>query len=183
MLGRILGRGPVAWCRWGAHLHPWDLHAVPPLLCCARGVGNRARVAQGAVLQTAAPGWSSHQGAAWCPLQMRFLHQIPRPAFKNERRPTNFDKKVLVWAGRFKKEEDIPKYITSEVLDAARNTVRIKVCYIMIALTLLGCLAMVITGKEAAKKDHTLLRVNEEKKAKWRAEAEKDHEAAAVKAQ
>lgn len=33
-------------------------------------------------------------------------------AFMNERRPTNFDKKVLVWAGRFKKEEDIPKYIT-----------------------------------------------------------------------
>ncbi|OXB55764.1 hypothetical protein ASZ78_009845 [Callipepla squamata] len=64
--------------------------------------------------------------------------------------PTNFDKKVLVWAGRFKKEEDIPKYITSEVLDAARNTMRIKVCYIMIALTLLGCLAMVITGKEVS---------------------------------
>jgi len=36
---------------------------------------------------------------------------------------------------------------------------------------------------KAAKKDHTLLRVNEEKKAKWRAEAEKDQEAAAVKAQ
>uniref|UniRef100_U3ISG8 Family with sequence similarity 162 member B n=1 Tax=Anas platyrhynchos platyrhynchos TaxID=8840 RepID=U3ISG8_ANAPP len=103
--------------------------------------------------------------------------------FMNERRPTNFDKKVLVWAGRFKKEEDIPKYITSEVLDAARNTVRIKVCYIMIALTLLGCLAMVITGKEAAKRDHTLLRMNEQKKAKWRAEVEKDQEAAAVKPQ
>lgn len=39
---------------------------------------------------------------------------------------------------------------SSEVLDAARNTVRIKVCYIMIALTLLGCLAMVITGKEVS---------------------------------
>ncbi|NXE22451.1 F162B protein, partial [Ardeotis kori] len=98
-------------------------------------------------------------------------------AFKNDRRPTNFDKKVLVWAGRFKKEEDIPKYISSEVLDAARNSVRIKVCYIMIALTLLGCLAMVITGKEAAKRDHTLLRMNTEKKAKWRAEVEKDQEA------
>eukprot|EP00076_Gallus_gallus_P015013 XP_015133924.2 protein FAM162B isoform X1 [Gallus gallus] len=183
MLGRLLGRGPMGWWRWGAHLHARDPHAAPPVLCCARGVRNRARGAQGAVLQTAAPGWSSHQGATWCPLQMRSLHQIPRPAFKHERRPTNFDKKVLVWAGRFKKEEDIPKYITSEVLDAARNTVRIKVCYIMIALTLLGCLAMVITGKEAAKKDHTLLRVNEEKKAKWRAEAEKDQEAAAVKAQ
>ncbi|NXW87789.1 F162B protein, partial [Alopecoenas beccarii] len=97
--------------------------------------------------------------------------------FKNDRRPTSFDKKVLVWAGRFKKEEDIPKLISSEVLDAARSSVRIKVCYIMIALTLLGCLAMVITGKEAAKRDHTLLRMNLEKKAKWKAEVEKDEEA------
>ncbi|XP_072190818.1 protein FAM162B-like isoform X2 [Excalfactoria chinensis] len=175
MLGRLLGRGAVGWWRWGAHPHTRDPHAAPPVLCCARG-------AQGAVLHTAAPGWSSHQRAAWCPLQTRSLHQTSRPVFKNERRPTNFDKKVLVWAGRFKKEEDIPKYITPEVLDAARNTVRIKVCYIMIALTLLGCLAMVITGKEAAKNDYTLLRVNEEKKAKWRAEAKKDQETAAVKA-
>ncbi|KFV86444.1 Protein FAM162B, partial [Struthio camelus australis] len=97
--------------------------------------------------------------------------------FKNDRKPTNFDKKVLVWAGRFKREEEIPALISSEVLDAARNRVRIKVCYVMIALTLLGCLAMVVSGKEAAKRDHTLLRMNIEKKAKWRAEAEKDQEA------
>ncbi|NWR83340.1 F162B protein, partial [Furnarius figulus] len=100
-----------------------------------------------------------------------------KEAFRNDRRPTNFDKKVLIWAGRFKKEEDIPKHISSDVLDAARNIVRIKVCYIMIALTVLGCLAMIITGKEAAKKDQTLLRVNTEKKAKWRAEVKKDQEA------
>ncbi|NWS13930.1 F162B protein, partial [Pachyramphus minor] len=102
---------------------------------------------------------------------------LGKEAFRNDRRPTNFDKKVLVWAGRFKKEEDIPKHISSDVLDAARNVVRIKVCYIMIALTVLGCLTMVITGKEAARKDQTLLRVNTEKKAKWRAEVEKDQEA------
>ncbi|NXM69400.1 F162B protein, partial [Serilophus lunatus] len=100
-----------------------------------------------------------------------------KEAFRNDRRPTNFDKKVLVWAGRFKKEEDIPKHISSDVLDAARNIVRIKVCYIMIALTVLGCLAVIITGKEASKKDQTLLRLNTEKKAKWRAEVEKDQEA------
>ncbi|KAK2545362.1 protein FAM162B [Columba livia] len=103
--------------------------------------------------------------------------------FKNDRRPTNFDKKVLVWAGRFKKEEDIPKLISSEVLDAARSSVRIKVCYIMIVLTVLGCLAMVITGKEAAKRDHTLLRMNIEKKAKWKAEVGKDEEAVVGKLQ
>ncbi|NXF01427.1 F162B protein, partial [Smithornis capensis] len=100
-----------------------------------------------------------------------------KEAFRNDRRPTNFDKKVLVWAGCFRKEEDIPKHISSDVLDTARNIVRIKVCYIMIALTVLGCLTMVITGKKASKKDQTLLRVNTEKKAKWRAEVEKDQEA------
>ncbi|NXA04348.1 F162B protein, partial [Sapayoa aenigma] len=100
-----------------------------------------------------------------------------REAFRKDRRPTNFDKKVLVWTGRFKKEGDIPKHISSDVLDTAPNIVRIKVCYIMIALTVLGCLAVVITGKEALKKDQMLLRANTEKKAKWRAEVEKDQEA------
>ncbi|NXE61324.1 F162A protein, partial [Calcarius ornatus] len=100
-----------------------------------------------------------------------------KAVFRNERRPTNFDKKVLVWSGRFKKEEDIPKYISSEVLDTARNMARIKVCYIMIALTVLGCVTMIISGKEAAKKDQTLLRINAEKKAKWRAEVEEGQEA------
>ncbi|XP_009989246.1 PREDICTED: protein FAM162B-like [Tauraco erythrolophus] len=128
----------------------------------ARAFGDRAKDAQDMALRTANPGYK---------------------AFRNDRRPTNFDKKVLVWAGCFKKEEDIPKHISSEVLDAARSSVRIKVCYIMIALTLLGCLAMVITGKEAAKRDHTLLRINTEKKAKWRAGVEKDQEAAIGKPQ
>uniref|UniRef100_A0A8V5H952 Uncharacterized protein n=1 Tax=Melopsittacus undulatus TaxID=13146 RepID=A0A8V5H952_MELUD len=71
----------------------------------------------------------------------------------------------------------------SELLEAARSNVRIKVCYIMIALTILGCVAMVITGKEAAKKDQTLVRMNIEKKARWRAEVEKEQEAAVGKAQ
>ncbi|XP_069723558.1 protein FAM162B-like isoform X1 [Phaenicophaeus curvirostris] len=133
-----------------------------PVLHPTKAISDKVKGAQDTALQTANPGYK---------------------ALKNDRRPTNFDKKVLVWAGRFKREEDIPKHISSEVLDAARNRVRIKVCYIMIALTLLGCLAMVITGKEAAKRDHTLLKMNVEKKAKWRAEVEKDQEAAVEKPQ
>lgn len=34
------------------------------------------------------------------------------------------------------------------MLDAARNRVRVKACYVMIALTVLSCLLMVISGKE-----------------------------------
>ncbi|XP_025921993.1 protein FAM162B-like [Apteryx rowi] len=156
MLGRLLAGSPGRW--WPvARLRVRDPRAALPFPRPGRGFGNAARGPQDAASRTANPAYQP---------------------FKNDRRPTNFDKKVLVWAGRFKREEEIPALISSEVLDAARNSVRIKVCYIMIALTLLGCLAMVVSGKEAAKKDHTLLRMNIEKKAKWRAEAEKDREAA-----
>lgn len=138
-------------------------HGVARLvLCPARAAGSKAKNAQDMALQTADPG---------------------KEAFRNERRPTNFDKKVLVWSGRFKKEEDIPRHISSDVLNTARNIVRIKVCYIMIALTVLGCVTMIITGKEAVKKDQTLLRVNAEKKAKWRAEVKKSQETAVGKSQ
>uniref|UniRef100_A0A8C5WFN2 Protein FAM162B n=1 Tax=Leptobrachium leishanense TaxID=445787 RepID=A0A8C5WFN2_9ANUR len=96
--------------------------------------------------------------------------------FRNERKPTNFDKKVLVWAGRFKKESDIPTYISGETLAAARNNMRIKVCMTMIVGTVLGCIAMVISGKKALREDRTLLQRNIEKKAKWREEAAQDQQ-------
>ncbi|NWU33600.1 F162A protein, partial [Hylia prasina] len=69
-----------------------------------------------------------------------------KEAFSNERSRTNFDKKVLIWSGNFKKEEDIPRPISPEVLDTARNIVRVKVCYIIIALTVLGCVSIVSRG-------------------------------------
>ncbi|XP_041572084.2 protein FAM162A [Taeniopygia guttata] len=153
--GRMLGR------LLGHSTGLWQ-RVAQLVLCPTRSAGSRTMNAQDMALQMADPG---------------------KEAFRNERRPTSFDKKVLVWSGRFKKEEDIPRHISSEVLDTARNIARIKVCYIMIALTVLGCVAIIITGKEAAKKHQTLLRVNAEKNAKWRAAVEKGQEAAAGKSQ
>ncbi|KAG8448335.1 hypothetical protein GDO86_015429 [Hymenochirus boettgeri] len=86
--------------------------------------------------------------------------------FRNERRPTDFDKKILLWSGRYKKQEDIPSFVSSEVLSAARNKVRIKVCYAMIIATVIGCIAMVISGKKALKEEHTLLHRNIERRNK-----------------
>ncbi|XP_062997878.1 protein FAM162A-like [Elgaria multicarinata webbii] len=101
--------------------------------------------------------------------------------FRNEKRPTEFDKKILLWTGRFKKEEDIPALLSVEVLKTAQNKLRIRICYIMIALTLLGCVAMVISGKQAAKREESLLKINLEKKAQWRIEREKERESTAAK--
>ncbi|XP_036601691.1 protein FAM162A [Trichosurus vulpecula] len=87
-------------------------------------------------------------------------------------KPTPWEKKIMIWSGRFKREDEIPETISFEMLDAAKNRVRVKVSYIMIALTLLGCAFMVFQGKQAAKRHETLTSLNLEKKARLRKEAE-----------
>ncbi|XP_048360509.1 protein FAM162A-like [Sphaerodactylus townsendi] len=87
-------------------------------------------------------------------------------------KPSNWDRKFLVWTGRFKKEEDIPETMSFEVIDAARNKMRVRMAYLMIGLTIVGCVVMVISGKQAVKRHESLTSQNLEKKARWREEAE-----------
>ncbi|XP_068105670.1 protein FAM162A-like [Hyperolius riggenbachi] len=94
--------------------------------------------------------------------------------YRNERRPTNFDKRVLLWAGRYKKEQDIPEYVSWETISGARSNVRVKVCMAMIIGTLVGCALMVRSGKKALREDDTLLHRNMERKKQWRKEAEEE---------
>ncbi|XP_057401692.1 protein FAM162A [Balaenoptera acutorostrata] len=72
-------------------------------------------------------------------------------------KPTDWEKKILIWSGRFKKEDEIPETVSFEMLDAAKNKVRVKISYVMIALTVAGCVLMVIEGKKAAKSRHFYL--------------------------
>ncbi|KAL0600320.1 Protein FAM162A [Plecturocebus cupreus] len=86
-------------------------------------------------------------------------------------KPTKWEKKILIWSGRFKKEDEIPETISFEMLDAAKNKVRVKVSYVMIALTVAGCVLMIIEGKKAAQRHETLTSLNLAKKARLREEA------------
>ncbi|KAJ6658329.1 hypothetical protein lerEdw1_020601 [Lerista edwardsae] len=86
-------------------------------------------------------------------------------------KPSDWDKKFLIWTGRFKKVEDIPETVSFEMIDAARNKMRVKMSYLMIALTVLGCLIMVIVGKRAVGRHESLTSQNMEKKARWKEEA------------
>ncbi|XP_033029384.1 protein FAM162A-like isoform X3 [Lacerta agilis] len=86
-------------------------------------------------------------------------------------KPTDWDKKLLLWTGRFKKAEDIPETVSFEMVDAARNKMRVRISYAMIALTIMGCIMMVILGKQAAERHESLTSQNLEKKARWREEA------------
>ncbi|KAH0622254.1 hypothetical protein JD844_024393 [Phrynosoma platyrhinos] len=104
-------------------------------------------------------------------------------------KPSTFDKKILLWTGRFKTEDEIPLRISPEMLDAARNKARVKACYIMIGLTIVGCFAVILSAKrlfglksdcyykvvalllQAVQRHESLTSWNLAKKAKWREEA------------
>ncbi|NWW01230.1 F162A protein, partial [Oreocharis arfaki] len=85
-------------------------------------------------------------------------------------KPTDWERRFLLWAGHFKKPEDIPETVSLETVRAAKTTLRVKFSYVMIALTILGCIVMVVRGKEAVKRHESLTSINLEKKAQWKAE-------------
>ncbi|XP_032997872.1 protein FAM162A-like [Lacerta agilis] len=98
--------------------------------------------------------------------------QKPKPqasaSFKvTGHKPTDWDNKLLLWTGRFKKAEDIPETVSFEIVDAARNKMHVRISYVMIALTIMGCIMMVILGA----RHESLTSQNLEKKARWREEA------------
>uniref|UniRef100_A0A8C3K3D8 Family with sequence similarity 162 member B n=1 Tax=Calidris pygmaea TaxID=425635 RepID=A0A8C3K3D8_9CHAR len=65
-------------------------------------------------------------------------------------KPSKFDKKILLWTGRFKTEEEIPLRIPPEMLDRARNKARVKACYIMIGLSVVACFAVIASAKKVS---------------------------------
>ncbi|XP_056220949.1 protein FAM162B [Seriola aureovittata] len=152
----------------------------------------RSRFSIGNVLgqrcRQAAETWS-HRGMCNKPQEVK-AESLPaapaeaaRPAFRIPgSRPSEMDKKFLVWSGRFKTPDQIPDFVSFEMLDAARNKVRVKACYVMMAVTIGACLVTVILGKRAASRHESLTALNMEKKAKWRQELQKEGEAAAAAA-
>uniref|UniRef100_A0A8C5PIU4 Family with sequence similarity 162 member B n=1 Tax=Leptobrachium leishanense TaxID=445787 RepID=A0A8C5PIU4_9ANUR len=102
----------------------------------------------------------------------------PRDVSKITRyKPTKFDKKILMWTGRFRSEEEIPPTIPVQMLAKAKNKARIKACYIMIGLTIIACFVVIVSGKKAAARQESLTSLNLAKKAKWRQEARDKAEA------
>ncbi|XP_051910275.1 protein FAM162B [Hippocampus zosterae] len=108
----------------------------------------------------------------------------PRLGFKIPGyRPSEMDKKMLLWSGRYKTADQIPEMVSYEMLDAARNKVRVKACYVMMVVTIGACLLMVVLGKRAAGRNESLTGQNMERKAKWREEVQREQETTIAKTQ
>uniref|UniRef100_A0A8C3XEG2 Protein FAM162A n=1 Tax=Cyanoderma ruficeps TaxID=181631 RepID=A0A8C3XEG2_9PASS len=62
-------------------------------------------------------------------------------------------------------------FLRLDTVRAAKTTLRVKFSYVMIALTIVGCIITVIRGKQAMKRHESLTSINLEKKARWKAES------------
>ncbi|XP_061777286.1 protein FAM162B [Nerophis ophidion] len=95
-------------------------------------------------------------------------------------KPSPMDTRILLWSKRFKRVEDIPEFLPFETLDAAKNKLRIRVCYMMIAATIGGCVLMIVMSKRAVARHGSLSDQNLKQKAKWREDLHRQQEAAAA---
>uniref|UniRef100_A0A1A9UQI2 Uncharacterized protein n=1 Tax=Glossina austeni TaxID=7395 RepID=A0A1A9UQI2_GLOAU len=78
----------------------------------------------------------------------------------NNHSPNNMEKRFLVWSGKYKSIEEVPNFVSPDVMERCRNKVRIRLANIMMLLTVIGCGVMVYSGKEAAKRGETVTKQN-----------------------
>ncbi|XP_070496041.1 UPF0389 protein CG9231 [Chironomus tepperi] len=84
------------------------------------------------------------------------------PKSRGTHRPNNFEKKLLVWSGKFKTTEEIPGYVSEESVERARNKFRIRAANIMMILTFIGCGIMIFSGRKAAERGESVQKMNQE---------------------
>ncbi|EEZ98829.1 UPF0389 protein CG9231 [Tribolium castaneum] len=75
-------------------------------------------------------------------------------------RVNNLEKKFLVWTGKYKTVEEVPAYVAQNVVERARNRMRIRIANYMMAATALACLGMVYLGKQAAQRGESVAQQN-----------------------
>lgn len=79
------------------------------------------------------------------------------------------EKRLLVMFKKYNSKEEVPAYVSQDVMEKVRNKFRIRVANIMMLLTIVGCVFMVISGKKAVEKGDSVQKMNQD----WHAEYEK----------
>ncbi|XP_038077962.1 protein FAM162A-like [Patiria miniata] len=76
------------------------------------------------------------------------------------REPSNMERKVFVWTGKYKTVDEVPKLVSEAALMSAKTKFRIYINLLMGAATLLAAVAMIIIGRSRAKKGESVSGLN-----------------------
>lgn len=93
--------------------------------------------------------------------------RLERPTHKVD----NLEKRFLVWTGKYKSIDEVPTFVNQHVVEKARNRMRIRIANYMIVATIIGCIAMVYSGKQAVKRGESITQENIEWHRQLREEA------------
>ncbi|KAJ3664960.1 hypothetical protein Zmor_000488 [Zophobas morio] len=86
-------------------------------------------------------------------------HQSSKLDSKSHR-VDNLEKRFLVWTGKYKSVAEVPTFVEQNVVERARNRMRIRIANYMMAATALACVVMVYFGKQAAQRGDSVAKQN-----------------------
>ncbi|XP_071439863.1 UPF0389 protein CG9231 [Hetaerina americana] len=75
-------------------------------------------------------------------------------------KPNKIDKWLLVWDKKYKTFEEVPNFVSCDKMEKARNWARIKISTYLMIGTVLGCIVMIYSGKQAAARGESVTKAN-----------------------
>ncbi|KAM3967213.1 UPF0389 protein CG9231 [Aphomia sociella] len=75
-------------------------------------------------------------------------------------RPSGLQKFILVWTKKFKSKEEIPAFVSADLIERSRSEARIKISNILMLLTALASFGAILAGKAAAKRGESVHQMN-----------------------
>uniref|UniRef100_A0A1L8DUT7 Protein with signal anchor n=1 Tax=Nyssomyia neivai TaxID=330878 RepID=A0A1L8DUT7_9DIPT len=106
----------------------------------------------------------------------------PQVSMSQAYKPDNFERRLLVWAKKYKSIEDVPNYVSREEMEKSRSKARIRISNYMIVATLVGCIIMVYSGKQAAERGDTVSKINRDWHESFKEQKKNEDQAALAKA-
>ncbi|XP_053676236.1 UPF0389 protein CG9231 [Anopheles nili] len=91
--------------------------------------------------------------------------------------PNSLEKRMLVFAKRYKSVDEVPNFISQEKMERVRNQVRIKIANYMMIATAIGCIVMVISGKKAQERGESVAQMNLDWHKEYNEKARAEYEA------
>ncbi|KAK9879316.1 hypothetical protein WA026_004169 [Henosepilachna vigintioctopunctata] len=95
----------------------------------------------------------------------------PEGKLKITHKVNNFERRILVWTGKYKTIGEVPDAVGQHVMERARNIIRIRVANYMIAATVVGCAIMIFLGKRSRDQGESVAKWSED----WHKELRKEN--------
>lgn len=83
-------------------------------------------------------------------------------------KPTNFHKRILVWAKTYKTVDEVPDRVSTAQLKRAMDLFRIRVNFSMVVATVIGCGIAIMMGRRLKESGETLDSQGTQQREQWK---------------